>query len=559
MLKRKSALCLALVLVFLLAMSSLSFATNEIGETISNELTGEIIVSSSTTVSDLVGLKTALANKDITTIILENDITIETAMDIFRPVTIKGDGKTITFKGDQEGWQGNYIFKAYKTKGVVFENINFVGGDAAILVNGSEVTLEGSIGINGMEFGGIEVSQGVNVTEEPKLNVEGTISFVSPESGILPVIWIDGKDSNDNWVIVQQPGLFEEVSVEEAPNGKPQYYFFDKNEYDDFIRIANVNTLEELRAALANEKVEIINIMNNISDIGERLEVNRPITINGKENSLKFAYLGNKPYGERHGILIASDNVTINDLKVEMTDENGWQGLYGVQVYNSKNVTINNYTGSGADAALFVNSSDVKLTGNINVGGNEFGGIEVYKVTGLDHSPSLDVTYAVLENADEAPGKPTIWIDKLEGEVKGFDNRAYKFTKYDGNKQYHYYLDLKNAELIKLSWDVVRDEYTSPFIVTVSAEKKIDDPIVNVLYIVEIVEIEGGKDNITAVEIENGELKEQLGYDAEGDFWYWGDRANGFTFDFESAETTFKVTAKPGTYKVKIYAVQLDK
>ncbi|NLM75438.1 MAG: hypothetical protein GX187_05010 [Clostridiaceae bacterium] len=554
MLKRKSALCLALVLVFLLAMSSLSFAANEIGETISNELTGEIKVSSSSTVSDLDGLKTALADKDITTIILEDNITIKTAIDIFRPVTINGMGKTITFEGDQQGWQGNYIFKAHKTKEVVFENINFKGGDAAILVNGSEVTLKDSIKINGMEFGGIEVSQGVNVTEEPKLNVEGTISFVSPESGILPVIWIDGKDSNDNWVIVQQ-GLFEEVSTQQAPNGKPQYYFFDKEEYNNFIRIANVETLGELRAALANEKVEIINIMDDISDIGERLEVNRPITINGKENSLKFAYLGNKPYGERHGILIASDNVTINDLKVEMANEEEWQGLYGVQVYNSKNVTINNYTGSGADAALFVNSSDVKLTGNINVGGNEFGGIEVCKGTGLDHSPSLDVTDAVLENADEAPGKPTIWIDKLEGKVEGFENEPYKFTKHDGNKQYHYYLNLKNAELIKLSWDVAQDEYTSPFIVTVSAEKKIDDPIVNVLY---IVEIEDGKDNITAVEIENGEHKEQLGYDAEGGFWYWGDRAKGFTF-VESAETTFKVTAKPGTYKVKIYAVQLDK
>ena len=151
--------------------------------------------------------------------------------------------------------------------------------------------------------------------------------------------------------------MFEEVSVEEAPNGKPQYYFFDKNEYDDFIRIANVNTLEELRAALANEKVEIINIMNNISDIGERLEVNRKVTINGNGKTLGFAYLGDKDYGERHGILIQADDVFVNDLKVEMTDENGWQGLYGVQVYNSKNVTINNYTGSGADAALFVNSS----------------------------------------------------------------------------------------------------------------------------------------------------------------------------------------------------------
>ena len=166
------------------------------------------------------------------------------------------------------------FLKPYKTKEVVFKNINFVGGgDAAILVNGSEVTLEGSIGINGMEFGGIEVSQGVNVTEKPELNVDGTISFVSPESGILPVIWIDGKDSNDSWVIVQ-PGLFEEVSTQQAPNGNPQYYFFDKEEYNNFIRIANVETLGELKAALANEKVEIINIMNNITDISERLEVN---------------------------------------------------------------------------------------------------------------------------------------------------------------------------------------------------------------------------------------------------------------------------------------------
>jgi len=554
MLRRKSVSFLALVLAFLLAVSSLSFAAVDIGEIISNELTGEITVNSSIEVSSLNELKAALANENIATILLEKNISIDTAqIDIFRPVTINGNGYKITFTDDSQGWNGSYIFKVYRTTGVVFENINFEGGDAAILVNGSEVTLKGNIGISGMEFGGIEVCQGVNVTEKPELNVEGTISFVSPESGILPVIWIDGKDSNDSWVIVQ-PGLFEEVSTQQAPNGKPQYYFFDKNEYDNFIRIANVKTLGELRAALANEKVEIINIMNNISDIGERLEVKRKVTINGNGKTLGFAYLGDKDYGERHGILIQADDVVVNDLKVEMTDENGWQGLYGVQVYNSKNVTINNYTGSGADAALFVNSSDVKLTGNINVGGNEFGGIEVCKGTGLDHSPSLDVTGAVLENADEAPGKPTIWIDRLEGEVKGFVNRAYKFTKYDGNKQYHYYLDLKNAELIKLSWDV-RDEYTSPFIVTVSAEKKIDDPIVNVLY---IVEIEGGKDNITAVEIENGELKEQLGYDAEGGFWYWGDRTKGFTFDFDSATTQFKVTAKPGTYKVKVYAVQLD-
>ena len=73
--------------------------------------------------------------------------------------------------------------------------------------------------------------------------------------------------------------------------------------------------------------------------------------------------------------------------------------------------------------------------------------------------------------------------------------------------------------------------------------------IVNVLYIVEIVEIEGGKDNITAVEIENGELKEQLGYDAEGDFWYWGDRANGFTFILNLPKQHLKSQQNPELIK----------
>ena len=35
---------------------------------------------------------------------------------------------------------------------------------------------------------------------------------------------------------------------------------------------------------------------------------------------------------------------TINNLKVEMTDEKRMAGLIRCQVYNSKNVTINNYT-----------------------------------------------------------------------------------------------------------------------------------------------------------------------------------------------------------------------
>ena len=93
MLRRKSVSFLALVLAFLLAVSSLSFAAVDIGEIISNELTGEITVNSSIEVSSLNELKAALANENIATILLEKNISIDTAqIDIFRPVTINGNG-----------------------------------------------------------------------------------------------------------------------------------------------------------------------------------------------------------------------------------------------------------------------------------------------------------------------------------------------------------------------------------------------------------------------------------------------------------------------------------
>ena len=104
----------------------------------------------------------------------------------------------MTFKVDQEGWNSNYVLQFYETKGSI-ENLSIAGGDAAILVNGSDVTLNGTVDVSGNEFGGIEVSQGEGVTKEPKLTVNGTLTFTTDED--LPAIWIDGKTSNDDWIV----------------------------------------------------------------------------------------------------------------------------------------------------------------------------------------------------------------------------------------------------------------------------------------------------------------------------------------------------------------------
>ncbi|NLK12914.1 MAG: InlB B-repeat-containing protein, partial [Candidatus Phytoplasma sp.] len=115
-----------------------------------------------------------------------------------------------------------YILQAYKVTGVTITNLVFEGGDAALYVNGSEVTIE-NITLNDHEFGGIEVSQGKGVETTPKLTVIGQL-----ESNLfeLPYIWIDGKTTNDGWVILPTELALDEVEYTEA--GKEQVWFIDQ-------------------------------------------------------------------------------------------------------------------------------------------------------------------------------------------------------------------------------------------------------------------------------------------------------------------------------------------
>lgn len=188
-------------------------------------------------VKDLYEFKAALEDENKTVINLTAGFETTKKILVSRDdVTINGNNNSITFTGNNEGWQGNYVLHVYKATGVTIRDIKLTGGDAALYANGSEVTLEGTVDITGNEFGGIEVSQGVGVEEIPKLKVVGTITYQSPDSDIKPVIWIDGKQTNDGWVVAE--GLYEEVAGKNPANNGDQYYFFDKDEYAEVIKAA---------------------------------------------------------------------------------------------------------------------------------------------------------------------------------------------------------------------------------------------------------------------------------------------------------------------------------
>ena len=104
---------------------------------------------------------------------------------------------------------------------------------------------------------------------------------------------------------------------------------------------------------------------------------------------------------------------------------------------------MNNVKATGGNGGILVNGSEVTLTGNIDVSGNGFGGIEVSLGTGLTNV-SLDVKNANITNTSEKYGYPAIWEDSVKGTVTFNENQ---FTKNEAVKdnQVHYYLNADNA------------------------------------------------------------------------------------------------------------------
>ena len=160
-------------------------------------------------VSNQEQLKEALNNEEVTDIKLNNDIETTEKINITRSVNIDGNNHTIKYVGtfgsdrssDNTIWSGIYILQVYKTSATI-KNIKLTGGNAALLVNGSNVRLEGKIDVSGNGFGGIELSQGKNVTSTVKVTLSDDINIINTtETSNKPTMWVP-EDSDDATIIM---------------------------------------------------------------------------------------------------------------------------------------------------------------------------------------------------------------------------------------------------------------------------------------------------------------------------------------------------------------------
>ena len=179
-----------------------------------------VSAQTSKTVHNQDELKSALQDSNVATITLANDIETTEKINIMRPVTIDGAGHTMKYVGtfgssgskDNTVWGGIYVLQVYKTTATI-KNIKLTGGNAGLLVNGSKVTLVGTIDVSGNGFGGIELAQGSGVDQTAHLVLGENATLVNTtETSDKPTLWV--PDDSDP-AIVEKDGAQQIVNPDE--------------------------------------------------------------------------------------------------------------------------------------------------------------------------------------------------------------------------------------------------------------------------------------------------------------------------------------------------------
>lgn len=197
----------------------------------------------------------ALADTEITNIQLASDITLANTLTVSAAgKTINGDGHTVTATvtpGSSSGsankdavlisasgvtisnmnivatgltdntqWSSNYGLQVFNTDATI-SDVKVSGANGGMIINGSTVTMTGTIDVSGNGFGGIEVSKGAN-TAVPALDATKATFVNTNEAYGKPTIWIDGYSEIGD--VVKAPANMTKLVYTE--DGKDQLHFY---------------------------------------------------------------------------------------------------------------------------------------------------------------------------------------------------------------------------------------------------------------------------------------------------------------------------------------------
>ena len=205
-------------------------------------------------------LTNALNSDDVTTIELGQSIDITETIVVSKAKTIDGKNHTLKYVGlfkggssDNTVWGNNtngrgvYIIQVYNTKATI-KDIKLTGGNAGLLINGSDVKLEGNIDVSGNGFGGIELGQGSGISSVPNVEMNNVKLINDSESTEKPTIWIDAPEDVIDKITVTVDGKKLDTAV---VDGKVNVYL-DKN---NLPADTNEDTNQELPNTPVNDEI----------------------------------------------------------------------------------------------------------------------------------------------------------------------------------------------------------------------------------------------------------------------------------------------------------------
>lgn len=206
-------------------------------------------------------LTNALNSDDVTTIELGQSIDITETIVVSKEKTIDGKNHTLKYVGlfkggssDNTVWGNNtngrgvYIIQVYNTKATI-KDIKLTGGNAGLLINGSDVKLEGNIDVSGNGFGGIELGQGSGISSVPNVEMNNVKLINDSESTEKPTIWLDAPEDVIDKITVTVDGKKLDTAV---VDGKVNVYL-DKN---NLPADNNEDTNEDTNQDLPNTPVD---------------------------------------------------------------------------------------------------------------------------------------------------------------------------------------------------------------------------------------------------------------------------------------------------------------
>ena len=165
-----------------------------------------------------------------------------------QPISTSTEGKVFTFlngaqcdnlviesSADNSKWNSSYGIHFY-TANNSLNNATIKGFNAAILINGGELKLNGTIDISGNSFGGIEVSKGTaSGLQSSLLDISNAKIINNSEEYGKPTIWIDGI-TDDIGKVIGANNMTQIIFTKEDGTQQIHYYLKPENAIKPEIR-----------------------------------------------------------------------------------------------------------------------------------------------------------------------------------------------------------------------------------------------------------------------------------------------------------------------------------